>query len=359
MKNLFFVITITLLFAACKKQELILPVADEQKEPALNGIPSPVPAYFWRQVSTGFPNQYPYNYYTSSTIVMKVNEDVYLLAGSVMEYVYRFNHTLRKFEPHTFSSPSSLGFTSISFGGYKYFFSYGSKIYGGSASHQPDGFFSIDPETGINQSLERYPGVYDQNPISFTVGNKGYVISGYTSTETSKVWEYDFAANTWTNIGNSPLGKRTGGVAFVLNSKVYMGLGYENVVFNGQTIRVYKKDWIEYTPGASYHAVKANFPGTGRTRTLGFIMNNSLYLGFGSNESSGRFKDFWKYNSSANTWTQQADWPGAFDEGDPNAGYISPRNVVIFSSGSRGYLVRGALNQFWHFTNSFVVTPVN
>ena len=359
MKNFLSIITLVLLFAACKKQELVAPVTNQLKETTLNDIPFPAPSYFWQQVSTGFPNQYPYNDYTSSNILMTVDGDVYLLAGSVMEYNYRFNHTLRKFEPHTFSSTDGNAFGSIAFGGYMPLFSYGSKIYAGIAEHDPNYFFSVDPITGISQSLQPYPGTYDLTPVSFTVGNKGYVISGCTSSQTCKVWEYDFAANTWTNVGNSPLGKRSGAVAFVLNNKVYMGLGYETTVFNGQTIRVYKKDWIEYTPGASYHAVKANFPGTGRSAALGFVMNNSLYLGFGSNLYSGRFKDFWRYNASTNTWTQQAAWPGAFDEGNPNAGYISPRNVVIFSSGNRGYLVRGALNQFWHFTNSPVITPTN
>jgi hypothetical protein len=356
MKHSFFVITVALLFTACKKQEVVVAATEQQKKQAANGIPSPTPSYFWRQVSTGFPtNIYPYGDYTSSTIVMKVNEEVYMLAGSVMEYVYRFNRTLQKFEPHTLSSPDAAGFSGISFGGYQPFFSYGNKIYAGSASHDPDYFYSIDPETGITQTLQSYPGTYDYRPISFAVGEKGYVVSGYTSSQTCKVWEYDFAANTWTNIGNSPLGKRKGGVAFVVNNKVYIGLGYEVLNFNGQEIRRYKNDWIEYTPGSSYHAIKANFPGTGRSSALGFIINNSLYLGFGS--ATTRLKDLWRYNSNTNTWTEQAEWPGAFHENDPSAGYISPRNIVVFSSGSKGYLVRGALNQFWQFTNSPFVIP--
>jgi hypothetical protein len=349
MKNFLLIATITLLFNACKKQELM--VANLQNETASDIVPFPTNPYTWRQVSTGFPtNVYPYTDYTSSSIIMTVNQDIYLLAGSVMEYTYRFNTTTRKFEPHTFTAPGAGGFSSIAFGGYQPFFSYGSKIYSGSSDFDPSGFFSTDPITGLSQPLQNYPGTYEYRPISFTVGNKGYVISGYTASQTCRVWEYDFAANTWTNIGSSPLGKRKGGVAFVVNNKVYMGLGYELINFNGQEVRLNRNDWIEYTPGASYHAVRANFPGAGRSFALGFTINNSLYLGFGSN--STRLKDFWKYNPNTNTWTQQAGWSGAYDENNPNAGSISPRNVVIFSSGNTGYLVRGALNQYWQFSNS-------
>jgi Galactose oxidase, central domain len=357
MKHSFFIITITLLFAACKKQELVAPVTDQQKEPITNNIPSPTPSYFWKQVSTGFPNQFPYTNFNGRTLVMKVDDEVYLLAGDLLETTFLFNTSSRKFERVTPPNPSASWYIKFAVG-HQYLFSYGPKIYGGFRDYESDTsyFFSIDPLTGTVQPLARYPGIYDGNVISFLLGNKGYVVSGYTASLSSKVWEYDFAANTWTNIGNSPLGKRKGGIALVLNNKVYMGLGYELTNFNGQTIRVYKKDWIEYTPGASYHAVKANFPGTGRTAAQGFIMNNNIYLGFGQNSNTQtRDKDLWRYSSSSNTWTQQADWPGVYGDDDAWYGGNSD-NVGIFSVGSTGYLVKGGLNQFWHFTNSpFVI----
>lgn len=135
-----------------------------------------------------------------------------------------------------------------------------------------------------------------------------------------------------------------------------MGLGYENILFNGQTTRVYKKDWIEYIPGASYHAVKANFPGAGRSEVQGFTIDNYLYLGFGMNNNAQiRYKDLWRYNSSSNTWTQQADWPGVYGIDDAWYGN-NTSSVGIFSYGTTGYLVKGSLNQFWRFTNSpFVI----
>lgn len=353
MKNLLFVITQLLLFAACKKQELILPVNDQQKETALNDIPFPAPSYSWRQVATGFPNEFPYTNFGGQTLVMKVNEDVYLLAGSSLEKMFRFNTSLRKFEPFSPSPPNGSWYINFTVGN-QYLFSYGSKIYGGLRYYQSDTsyFFSIDPLNSSHQPLARFPGIYDMNAISFLVGNKGYVVSGYTASQSCKVWEYDFAANTWTNIGNSPLGKRRGGIAMVLNNKVYMGLGYELINFNGQIIRVYKKDWIEYTPGESYHAIKANFPGTGRNEAQGFIMNNSIYLGSGENMNTQTIhKDLWRYNSSSNSWTQQASWPGVY--GDDDAWYgNNPGSVGIFSYGTTGYLVKGCVNQFWHFTNS-------
>ncbi len=353
MKRLLSIIIILIILVACNKEELREVNVLHDNDAIPNDIPTPLPSYSWRQVSTGFLNQYPYTAFNAPTLTMKANEDVYLLAGSLLEFMFRFNPTLKKFEPYTPSPTNSVGFTLFSVG-HQYLFSYGSKIYGGMADNGPDKtfFFSIDPQTAIIQELARFPGIFSNDAISFVLGNKGYVVSGYTTSETCKVWAYDFAGNTWTNIGNSPLGKRSGAVGVVVNNKVYMGLGYETTNFNGQTIRVYKYDWIEYTPGSSYNAVKANFPGAGRIDAKGFVINNSLYLGFGQNPNTQtRFKDLWRYNSSSNTWTKQADWPGIYGNDDAWFGG-NVDNVGIFSVGSTGYLVKGGLNQFWHFTNS-------
>ena len=357
MKHLLSIILFFLIFIACKKDEVRETNVLQDNHVIPSNITTPLPPYSWRQVSTDFPNQYPYTAFNTPTLIMKANEDVYLLAGSLLEKMFRFNPTLKKFEPYTPPPTNSVGFTLFSVG-HQYLFSYGSNIYGGLADNGPDTsfFFSIDPQTAIIQQLARFPGTYSGDAISFVLGNKGYVVSGYTATETSKVWAYDFAANTWTYIGDSPLGKRSGAIGVVVNNKIYMGLGYETTNFNGQTIRIYKNDWIEYTPGSSYNAVKANFPGTGRINAKAFVINNSLYLGFGQNlNTQTRFKDLWRYNSSSNTWTRQADWPGIYGNDDAWFGGTVD-NVGIFSVGSTGYLVKGGLNQFWHFTNSpFVI----
>jgi hypothetical protein len=360
VKQLLSLVIFLVLFTSCKKQQLEQVILNPSEKTTIqkNAIPTPAPApaYSWRLATTFNAVQYPYTCKTCPTLLMPVNEDVYLLAGSLLEFMFRFNPSLRKFESYTPPPTNSVGFTLFSVG-HQYLFSYGTKIYGGLRDDGPDRtfFFSIDPQTNIIQELARYPGTYTSEAVAFVLGNKGYLVSGYTSTETSKVWEYDFTANAWRNIGNSPLGRRNGSSAFVINNKVYMGLGYENAIFNGQSIRVYKKDWIQYTPGSSYFGNMADFPGAGRGDAQGFIINNNLYLGFGRNiTTKTRFKDLWRYNASSNNWTQQADWPGVYGFDDSTYG-IPLNNLGVFSSGSNGYLVKGVLSEFWHFTNSLFV----
>jgi N-acetylneuraminic acid mutarotase len=202
---------------------------------------------------------------------------------------------------------------------------------------------AMDPVTGASIDLATFPGVSDY-VLSFVVGNKGYVITG-SGGNNKTIWEYNFAANTWTNKGTSPLGKRKDAVAFVVNNKVYMGLGYETATINGQSLKIYINNWVEYDPATGTSVAKTPFPGSGRGKATGFLMGSSAYLGFGKG-ISGYLKDFWRYSPGSDTWTQQDSWPG-----------VTPiaNNMVGFSQGTTGYVIKAALNEYWRFSRSSLI----
>lgn len=356
MKNVLTFIGVIMIVMGCKKEPAGNATAQQAGLLETGSKITPAPHYRWTSLPTRFANVYPYTDGGTSTIIMPVGNDIYLASGTGYEFVFKFNKPTQKFQVHTVSNPGSLGFSQF-IPGHHYLFSYNGLIYGGLADNGSDTsyVFAIEPVSSNITQMARFPGVKTGNPVSFQIGSKGYVISGFNSSTPSQVWEYDFAANTWTLKGNSPLGNRLGGVAYVVNDKVYMGLGYVRTQFNGQWINVYKKDWLQYTPGSTWFAAKANFPGEGRRDALGYVLNGAVYLGFGVQSAPyERLKDFWKYNVLSNTWQQESDWPGTFL--DVHGNYSSSPNCLsVFSDGSVGYAVKGNVNQLWRYSNSSLV----
>jgi N-acetylneuraminic acid mutarotase len=340
MKYLIVAVVLGFCLAACEKKLQPESKAAEKIETAATPLPAPnpVPPYQWASLPVYEMPGYPFNSPNYKNIVMNVNNNIYLLTASLYERCYKLNNNTKQWSP-----VPSFGLFGV---GFQYLFCYADKVYSGLVPGQEFNstfFYSVNPETGATQTLATYPGTATGNQLCFVLGDKGYVISGFTATTLPQVWEYNFATNQWTNKGNSPLGRRYDACVFVANNKVYMGMGYDYISLNGQNIKRYKRDWLQYTPGSAYAAVMADFPGTARSMAKGFVINNMPHVGFGNNSSS-YFTDMWKYNPSANTWTQQPDWP--------TVPYIVDYNIGTFSLGTTGYLVTGALAKFWRYSNS-------
>jgi N-acetylneuraminic acid mutarotase len=133
-------------------------------------------------------------------------------------------------------------------------------------------------------------------------------------------------------------GARTLAVAFAIDSKGYVGLGYSD------DIRF--ADLWEYDPQVDRWTRKAPLPGPARFRAIGFSLNGKGYLGTGiasQNQTSAVvFKDVWEYDPGTDAWTQQPDFSG------PARGA-----AVSFVPGSRIFIGTGVdagrqvLADFW------------
>ena len=347
MKYIIPICLVLMTITSCKKNPVLETVDATVENQTIESIGfAPTPAYQWALMPKYEVPYYPHNLPEDDNLVMVAGGVAYFLTGDLLSLRFKLNNSTKQWEINNNPSVGYMGFAVFSVG-FQYLFSHEGKIYNGLMQGGPEynenAFGSLDPINGVTQSLAPYPGITTANPLCFVANGKGYIISGYTKAASPLVWEYNFTANTWTNKGNSPLGKRNGAVVFVANNKVYMGLGYENINLNGQTIKRYKRDWLEYIPGSIYSIVKADFPGQLRRNAEGFVIGNTPYLGFGKN-STTYFKDFWKYNVSSNTWTQQPNWPGTTSTVN--------NNLAVFSLGTTGYVAKGRLAEFWRYSNS-------
>jgi N-acetylneuraminic acid mutarotase len=315
----------------------------------VNGVSTldigPVNPYVWTKLQVPQMNNYPFNNPDGGNTIVEVNGDVYCIIGSHSEKNYKLNKSTKRWEP---TSDAMIQF----YGSHQYLFTHGSKLYFGLQYGSTNYFASLETTTGAFQTLASFPGTPVFKFCSFVFNNKGYVLGGYSGANNvvNQFWEYDFTTNQWTNKGGLPGGARAAANAFVLNDKVYFGLGYDYRTFNGQSIKHYKNDWYQFNPATynGYSAVKADLP-EGRAYAKGFIINDKIYVGWGKN-NSGNQNDLWEYNPVKNTWAQKTNCPAT------NGGQNDYRsNLNAFSIGNVGYLVKGDLAEFWRYSNSSIV----
>lgn len=189
---------------------------------------------------------------------------------------------------------------------------------------------SLGNSTG--QGLERNVA------MSFSIGNKGYVVGGQGSNPYfSDTWEWDFATDTWSQKQTFTGGGRRAGVGFAINGKGYVGLG--------QSSTGLRNDMWEYNPTTNQWTAKANFPGTARRFPACFIIANVAYIGTGDD---GAFKsDMFAFDPASNSWTAKASFAG------------TPRySTVSFSLFGKGYIGLGYDNTLQNTDDIWEYDPV-
>lgn len=167
---------------------------------------------------------------------------------------------------------------------------------------------------------------------SFSIGNKGYVVTGSADGEyTNDMWEYD-TANKWTRSVDYPAKGRRGAVGFSVGDKGYVCFGYSG-------LSQFHTDLYEFDPKTRNWLKKKNCPGYPRDRAVSFVIGYKAYVGLGQYGTT-TWNDFWEYNPSSDSWKQIADFPGI-----PRSGAIG------FSIGNKGYVGTGGGFQLGSDTN--------
>jgi N-acetylneuraminic acid mutarotase len=109
-----------------------------------------------------------------------------------------------------------------------------------------------------------------------------YIISGYNSgfigSEQPRTWQYDPAADVWTDLtGTVPFPHPAGGMSYgVINNKVYITGGRDST---GNTINL---TW-EFDPSVPVYNAKANIPGTQPNQAAGAVALDALFVAGGGN----------------------------------------------------------------------------
>jgi hypothetical protein len=170
---------------------------------------------------------------------------------------------------------------------------------------------------------------------SFNVGDKGYLLLGdYCHNGTGRnasreVWEYDPVAVQWKRKNDFPSDGRWGTVGFVIDEYVYIGGGWANV--NGYTNGPYN-DFYRYDPINDSWTQLADLPSPA-ANSLSFSVGGKGYIG------SGRIEDFYEYDASSDEWNRISN---------PNVGCCSILETGYntgFSYENKGYALIS--NQLW------------
>ena len=196
---------------------------------------------------------------------------------------------------------------------------------------------SSDDEIGYGNWIERsvFDGIPRSNAISFTIGNKGYMGTGYDGDDyLNDFWVYDMEGDFWAQKASFPGTPRSSGVGFTINSKGYIGVGYDG---DDEL-----SDFWEYDPTSNSWTEKASFGGGVRRGVVGFGINGTGYIGTGYDGDNDK-KDFWKYDPISNEWQELVGFGGD-----------KRRDATSFIIGDKAYLGTGISNglntdDFWEF----------
>jgi len=175
-------------------------------------------------------------------------------------------------------------------------------------------------------------------PFGFSIGTKGYVGGGRTSTTIFKsdFWEFDPVTNVWMQKASYPGGEKCSQASFVINDKAYVGLGFD---------LAYHDEFYEYDPLTNIWIQKATFPGGERYSSTWFTIGNSGYIVGGWD--GGALDDCWEYTPATDTWVQKANFPGGNRQGG-----------IGFAINNLGYACTG-YNQPTHYNDLWQFDPVN
>jgi N-acetylneuraminic acid mutarotase len=132
--------------------------------------------------------------------------------------------------------------------------------------------------------LVRVPVDASSGPIEVTVGGQTIL-----SNE-----PFTLLKGHWKQLPDFPGHSRFEATGFVLNGKLYIGLGSQGSVFYD--------DFWEYDPATGAWTQKADYPGGEQHSATGFELNGKGYIGFGSNATG----ELYEYDAANDAWTQKA-----------------------------------------------------
>jgi N-acetylneuraminic acid mutarotase len=185
------------------------------------------------------------------------------------------------------------------------------------------------------------PQTSGTTPNDFTSTVTYTVIAADASTQNYTVAVTVAAGGCWTAKTAFGGTERSDAVGFATVTKGYIGTGW-----NGTT---YYKDFWEYDSVANTWTQKVDFGGTARRGAVGFAIGTKGYIGTGLNGTT-YYSDFWEYDPAGNTWTRKADFGMHALTDTP----LVRAFAVGFSIGTKGYIGTGAdstllYKDFWEY----------
>jgi N-acetylneuraminic acid mutarotase len=185
-------------------------------------------------------------------------------------------------------------------------------------------FQRYDPGSDSWTKLSDFPE-YITEAASFSIGSKGYVVTGRFASEENKnpnLYVWDTLTSEWITQPVPPEIRRIRGTGFSIAGKGYVCLGIDT----NQTGML--NDLWEFDPLNGSWTRKADFPGVERYDATCFVVNNKAYITNGfAGYSTQTTSDLWEYDPLIDQWIQRSSFPGmkkagATGFGIGNFGYI-------------------------------------
>ena len=142
------------------------------------------------------------------------------------------------------------------------YFGLGENAYHSSSTGEPHSFNAYDLASETVVLLdEEFPLSSQVNfvnfPIGFSYDGKGYVLADYPNNPNGKImYQFDPVTQSWTDIGSFPCSATSNMMHFVIDGKLYVGLGKLGAV-NSVT---YVNDFWEYDLELNTWSQKNDFP---------------------------------------------------------------------------------------------------
>ncbi len=196
-------------------------------------------------------------------------------------------------------------------------------------------FYAYDAERDNWEQISTPPEEFAARvgAVAFSAAGKGYVGTGRDrTTDLSDFWCYDPNENTWTQVESMPI-PRNAAVAFSINNKGYVGTGYHDAAL---------LDFYEYDPSTDEWTEKAAYA-TKVREAVAFVLDNKGYIVTGEKNGS-KVNDFYMYNPEDDSWTPKRKIADISDESYDDDYVIMREKAVAFTLGGKGYVTTGYLN---------------
>lgn len=141
-----------------------------------------------------------------------------------------------------------------------------------------------------------------QGAFSFVLNNKFYTGTGSDESGTSnnKMFMFDIALNSWSQLNDFPTQPVRNGISMVINDTAYAGFGWDGVNTTG---------WYQYNASTDTWTLKNSLCNVGAFAGT-FSLNGKGYAACGS-DSAGAKNELWEYNPALDLWTQKTSFPAA------------------------------------------------
>lgn len=205
---------------------------------------------------------------------------------------------------------------------------------------------STDDPLGNWVEKSDFEGLPRGSAVSFVIGDKAYVGTGYNDDGDldylNDFWVYNSSIDRWDRIADFPGNGRTASVGFSINGKGYVATGYDG--------SKKLKDVWEYDPEKNSWTQKDDFIGGARYKAVGFSINNYGYIGTGYGDDLVDKIDFYRFDpnaASGNQWLKVQSIGGS-----------KRRGATAFTYNGKAYVCTG-INNGVFLTDMWEYDPTN